>query len=356
MKNNNRESPMRKPDYIKIIDELRKEIEDGVRPVGSALPSESELSERYSLSRPTVRKALSALERAGLIQRRPGVGSTVSDAKKEAPGKGRRLAIGIDFTNIGNAYYYYDQLVDGLNEILTQHDGTLRLLRSDEITSVEKGALDGVVIVRSNEFGDDYEAYAKLSGKGLPVIMINRFPKNASLGYVSVDYQQETRRIIARMLANGAKRVAMAGGSESIYVNFERAKGWRLAYQDAKLPRPDELAYDFNSSHCDFEGFAGKLKSGEIEAVFITQASLLTKTLEIVYKAGALDTPIVCFDDIWSFCELSELPISYVKMPLRKMGRIAAEHFAALRDDPSLPPPRLQLPISLVVKDCKYLL
>ena len=58
---------------------LRDEIISGVYPPGSKLPGELRLVEHYGVSRVTVRRALAALEAAGMIRRSPGVGTVVLD-------------------------------------------------------------------------------------------------------------------------------------------------------------------------------------------------------------------------------------------------------------------------------------
>jgi GntR family transcriptional regulator len=64
--------------------ELKERIADGHYPPGIQLPSEAEMVEQYGVSRSTVRSALSALEAEGLIVRRWGVGTFVSDRQRIA--------------------------------------------------------------------------------------------------------------------------------------------------------------------------------------------------------------------------------------------------------------------------------
>lgn len=65
------------PLYRSVMDALRKAIADGVLSVGDPVPSEGELSEKYEVSRPTVRRALAELEGAGLLETRHGRGRFV---------------------------------------------------------------------------------------------------------------------------------------------------------------------------------------------------------------------------------------------------------------------------------------
>jgi GntR family transcriptional regulator len=63
--------------YIQVARALRKDIVDGVYPVGSQLPTEHELCERFSVSRYTVREALRRLREDNLVSSRPRTGTMV---------------------------------------------------------------------------------------------------------------------------------------------------------------------------------------------------------------------------------------------------------------------------------------
>ncbi len=64
--------------------ELKERIASGHYAPGSQFPSEAELVEQFAVSRATVRSALSALEAEGVIVRRWGVGTFVSDRQQIA--------------------------------------------------------------------------------------------------------------------------------------------------------------------------------------------------------------------------------------------------------------------------------
>lgn len=63
--------------YLQVARALRKEIVDGVYPVGSQLPTEHELCERFEVSRYTVREALRRLRDDNLVASRPRAGTLV---------------------------------------------------------------------------------------------------------------------------------------------------------------------------------------------------------------------------------------------------------------------------------------
>ncbi|MEM7546609.1 MAG: GntR family transcriptional regulator [Pseudomonadota bacterium] len=67
----------RTPRYAEILAELRAEIASGTYPVGSSLPSEADLCERFAVSRFTIREALRRLQADGMVKRVQGAGSKV---------------------------------------------------------------------------------------------------------------------------------------------------------------------------------------------------------------------------------------------------------------------------------------
>ncbi|MXO64507.1 FadR/GntR family transcriptional regulator [Altericroceibacterium endophyticum] len=74
--------------YKDVAKWLMEEIAAGKYPVGAKLPAERELALQYSVSRPTVREAIIALEVRGLVEVRIGSGAYVCQAPVELVGEG----------------------------------------------------------------------------------------------------------------------------------------------------------------------------------------------------------------------------------------------------------------------------
>jgi GntR family transcriptional regulator len=69
--------------YQQIVDGLKREVSEGRLAPGSALPSFRGLAEDLLVSVITVKRAYEELEREGIIYRRQGLGTFVSDAAGE---------------------------------------------------------------------------------------------------------------------------------------------------------------------------------------------------------------------------------------------------------------------------------
>lgn len=78
-----KQSPI--PIYIQIEEQLKQQIQQGDFPVGASIPSERELSERFAVSRMTVRQSISKLVNDGLLYREKGRGTFVASPKVEQP-------------------------------------------------------------------------------------------------------------------------------------------------------------------------------------------------------------------------------------------------------------------------------
>src|SRR6476469_7478746 len=65
------------PKYVRIIETLRRRIKDGTYPVGSKIPSETQLGREFGAARPTVVRALNEMQLLGELQREHGRGTFV---------------------------------------------------------------------------------------------------------------------------------------------------------------------------------------------------------------------------------------------------------------------------------------
>jgi GntR family transcriptional regulator len=69
------------PPYVQILTRIERAISAGELVVGQLLPSERDLSALFRVSRPTLRRALDELSRAGRIVRLTNVGTFVADQR-----------------------------------------------------------------------------------------------------------------------------------------------------------------------------------------------------------------------------------------------------------------------------------
>lgn len=71
------------PEYVRIQDEILRQITSGERPPDTCLPSEEKLAEQYNVSRMTARHALTRLVNAGYLYRIHGKGTFINKPRIE---------------------------------------------------------------------------------------------------------------------------------------------------------------------------------------------------------------------------------------------------------------------------------
>jgi GntR family transcriptional regulator len=71
------------PIYVQIADQVRRAIEAGSLRSGERLPTVRRLARELSVAPNTVVKAYSELQRVGLVESRPGVGTVVAEGVEE---------------------------------------------------------------------------------------------------------------------------------------------------------------------------------------------------------------------------------------------------------------------------------
>ena len=67
--------------YLQLLDMIQGQIQDKSLKPGDMLPSEKEFCQHYHISRTTVRLTFRELEQQGLIIRRRGLGTFISEPK-----------------------------------------------------------------------------------------------------------------------------------------------------------------------------------------------------------------------------------------------------------------------------------
>lgn len=74
-----------KYNYKTIYTTVKEDIQKGVYPTGTLLPTELTLADKYSVSRPTVSKVYNQLQKEGYVNKKKGLGTLVlfkGDTKK----------------------------------------------------------------------------------------------------------------------------------------------------------------------------------------------------------------------------------------------------------------------------------
>ncbi len=341
-----------------VYESLLGKMESGSLLPGMALPSENALTSEFGLSRPTVRKVLERLEREGRIIKRPGVGTFVNGpgAAQAGAGSRRRLSFAIDSYGPD---YYNGILARGMKLACERSGCQLSISGVEDFFATGRSPYDGVVLASASP--DDFDRYAELSAaSGTPIVLINRFPTQSQLAYLSVDYFAESLKAVEHLISIGHRSIALIGARPDGVMAPPRRKGWEQAFARNGLPVPHELIFAEDLLWKDVKTLVDFLKAHRPSALFIVAGGYVPQVVHALGRANMRmpeDVSLICFDDMEDLSDKLGIPLSYVKMPLQVMGRRAIEHLIKRSEDPFCKPERAIFEASLVINSaCRPLI
>ena len=320
------------PKYQRIASELQNEIKTGRLPAGQMLPTEEQLTQRFSASRQTIRQALSLLVDAGLIAKQRGSGSRVR-AQASAPKSGNIAVI---------ATYISDYIFPGILReaqsvfAANQYSAVLSATRNSVyherqiLEDLLNKPIDGILVEGTKTAlpNPNLDLYQKLSERNIPIVFFNGFyadlPNCVSVyadnfggGYALVQY----------LLEKGHTSIAGIFKSDDIQ-GHERYSGYITALRDAGRMIPDSSVFWYTTESREellTEELAKKI--AESTAVVCYNDEIAFRLVPLMLSFGIRvpqDVAIVSFDNS-SLSELGPVKITSLSYGTRNIGQVAAQ-------------------------------
>ncbi len=331
------------PKYERVKQDLINQITDGRYPIGGPFPPESELLQRFDVSRPTLVRSLQELVREGYLTRRQGQGTFVADYRLKQ--ENRRLPLFVsDYTAklSGSARQVLLRILSGIEAALGDHRSLLSLHQApqetlDEPTQRLLTELNPrVALIVESDF--NLELVETLREAGCRIITLNQ-PTTSDCVYI--DQQHGAYLATKHLLARGCRRIAMLNGPLDAYWGFAaRQRGYTQALAeyglapDSTLERQDADPIDAEAgrrmmasllrSGVDFDGVVGASDSKAIGAMYAAR------------EAGRRipeDLKIVGIDN--TIADQTDPALSAVDMPFEQVGKQAALRAMQLLDTPA---------------------
>ena len=296
--------------YLVITDKLELELKKMRSEGRSRLPSEKELSERFSCSRQTVRASLDILQQKGLIEKRKGSGSYLADGfiKNKT----------IYFMTEDCDRYRSSFIITGLREKLVSSGYELKPFSSGGSINGEKEVLSQVIAVRPSVLiiepsrdlvpNPNIRITEEIRSLGIPVIYCN-----SSLGdiHITADSAAGAKKLTDLMTGSGRKKTACifryddSSGHDfySGYIDAVFDSG-SVFDEEGSLPLSYEEEKDIISGRDKRLGvFAEKIISG-FDAVICHNRVSALRLIQILDKKGISvqeDIAVACFDNMNGF-------------------------------------------------------
>ncbi len=333
---------MNKPNRISKIQmlhmELTKAIRDGELRPGDKLPTESQLCSTYSVSRITVRSALSLLVNEGLLFSQQGKGTFVLD-HTEAP-----LTIGVVLHQIAHEgsqlFKYYSRFTvrilnhieeetrkNGANVLLYVDNGNVETER-ENLLNIANRRLDGAIVFYIGE-EENLDCLQKIQDAGIPLVLIDRWIDGFESDCVATNNFKGAYEATSLLINRNVSPIIHLTDSEGVSSIFDRSEGYKMAMRshyrsDVEIK---SVTHDYAQSleESAYELIKGMLGNvGDSFGLFAANASAMVGAWRAISESG-MDTKrlaLACFDELP--IELpSDVYFANVIQPIEQLGEVA---------------------------------
>lgn len=320
------------PKYEQVKRSLVKEIQTGRWSPGSPFPSESQLLQRYKVSRPTLIRSLQEMVRDGYLYREQGRGTFVADPSKKPGADTVAVFISNDVAALsGDAREVQLRIINGIQSALGQgHQAmTVRQAEPNVIDPDTKWFLEqtlpGTALVIEPSFNPTL--IRDLQDRGWNTWALNEPCPGCHSVYID---QDAAGYLAAKYLVDkGCKRIALLNGPQNTYWGFEaRQQGYQRALLEAGLEIDTTLVR--NGKHA-IDSEAGRSMFRELlessampDGVVGASDAKAMGAIAAAQEAGISipgDIRFVSIDN--TLADRSDPPLSAVALPFDQLGEQA---------------------------------
>ncbi len=364
-------APPRKPLYLEIFDYVRENVAAGAYRAEGRVPTDGQLMRRFHTTRATVSKAMKELERTGLIQRRPGVGSFLLPADRSNGAFVSTLIAGLGDTE------FFEPICAQIAQ--SCHACNLSLLWGpiSPATPVNEGTkietlcarfiaqrVTGVFFVPdelAQNAPDDrnLEIAQALTAAGIAVVLLDRdvvpFPAQGPYDLVGIDNVDAGYKQTRHLIDCGCTRILYVTRPGRLWTKTARIAGYRLALQQAGLPFDDPaLICAGDANDLKFCKSLLKLKPDGIVCFHDPVAIHLIQSFKKLRVNIPEKLKIIGLDDV-RYSEFLPIPITTLQQPCLSIGTQAADLMVRRLNRDTHPPRRILFNTRLIVRTSSHL-
>lgn len=343
--------------YQTLVELLQSDIASGKYGIGDRIPSENQLTQMYSVSRQTVRQALSILEKNNYIERHHGSGSLVKSIDGISPA---RHDIAVITNYIGS--YIFPDVLKGIEETLRSNNyfpffmATYNRIDNerDILLELSSRSIDGVIAEGTKTAlpNPNVALYRQLNERGIPTVFLHScYPDLDTSVCVMADDYAGAFEAVKFLQKKGHYRIAGIFKSDDMQ-GHNRYRGYIDALQKNGSSICDDHILWYTTES------AKSLKCEQILEVIKDCTALVCYNDKIAVQIMELlrNTPVRIPDDLAvigfdnsTYGDLPAVKVTSMATDFRKFGQISAEKLLGLLN--GKPQKSSTLPWNLVEKE-----
>ncbi|WP_413737336.1 substrate-binding domain-containing protein [Sodalis sp. RH21] len=359
-----------KLDSVFLIIEQR--IRDGFYEEGQRLPSELILCEEFSVSRPTISKALAKLRELGLISSTQGSGHFVCVQPHEPQADPGELTLGILSPRMeaNESGFLFEQIFKSIASLSQQFNFSLvwngivtmgidaskqKIVHTIEniIDRYIKNNVHGIffIPIEFHPFADEINELIlqKLSQCNIRVVLVDSdlkaYPNKCAYDLVGIDNIAAGYEVTRHLLTNHTRRIDFLCEQFSAHTVSMRIMGYKLALLDASIPADEAWVHQGLVSD---KAFINQMLDAGATNIVCANDFTAMKLLSICSQIGR-KVNVVGFDDN-EYSALLGIPLTTYKQPFGDIARNAIFMMLNRLQYPQDAPRHLQLRGELIIR------
>ncbi|EDM28156.1 Transcriptional regulator, GntR family / Transcriptional regulator, LacI family protein [Lentisphaera araneosa HTCC2155] len=358
----------RKNKTQEIYEFLKKEIEAGTYEMGELLPTDLQISEKFSTSRPTVAKAVQRLVEENVLGRKAGFGTYLKN-KPQTAGSNEQITLGLLIPSLGETEIFEPicaqiaSLADSHNFNLLWGNAGSSLNNSTAVA--EKLAykyvqeeVDGVFFTPLELHDDSDEVNARIlelfKKAHIPVILLDRdvakAPLKSEYDLIGINNVEAGFLIGSHLIERKCQSIAFITRPNIASTVHMRLMGLREAILQAKLSHDsvEEIMVDD-----DIAELAKIIAPKDFDALAVyndAAAAELSMALNDLGINIPDDIKICSFDDV-KYAKLLKTPLTTYRQPCRDIGSTAVEIMMSRIQNPGMTARKVLLHGELIIRE-----
>lgn len=334
--------------YAKLMEYIKDEIMMGRIKPGERIPSENVLAEKLSLSRHTVRKAISELVNEGYLYTEHGRGTFCRDRSFNRTNS-KNIAVMTTYIS----EYIFPRVIQGIDSVLSDKGYSIILKNTDN--DVEKEAiylqeilnkdLEGLIVepTKSALYSNNIKFYHALDTHKIPYIFIHSAYQQLEDKPQIVLNDSNGMYLASRYLLDlGHKKVAGIFKADDLQ-GVERHKGYVKALSEYSIQYDPDNVIWFHTEDRKTKPFSSLerlFKAGKnIDGIVCYNDQIAYEVYELLTQMGKSvpgDVSIVGFDDSY-YATSCPVALTTVSHPKESLGKLAAETLLKMIENPDEP-------------------
>ena len=336
--------------YYSLYKSLKKNIESNVYGASNKLPNEIDLAEQYRVSRPTVAKALSLLQKSGYIQRVSGIGTFICYEPNLGTKNFALLIPGLGETEIFESICGHMSHLSQLKNFnlvwsgSMQEDAEMRRQHIQQLAVryIKQKDIDGVFFtpleLTSEKDTVNLNIVQLFDEARIPVVLMDRdivsFPSRSQYDLVGVDNFRLAYILTRHLLEQGCQKIMFVARPYSAPTVQMRIFGYQQALQEAGIQgSPYDVHVEEIESPHFIEGFISSVDRPGILCANDTTASKLMYYIEEHGYTIPDDVKIAGVDDI-KYAKYLRVPLTTYKQPCKDIAEAAIDLMLSRIQDP----------------------